>query len=127
MLYLANLVQFKKIYIFYFSCYFFTIFFNITGQLKAFGDQANKSLFKIEDRVLIHPGDSCASTCSIRDTEYRVVSDLAYVIPISSKIPMKLAALLGGRGLSLYSAALTIYDHVRSLLNNNKDRYVCNG
>ena len=59
----------------------------------------------------------------MRDTEYRVVSDLMYVIPVSSKIPMKLAAMLGGRGLSIYSAALTILDHVRSLLNNNTERY----
>ena len=61
----------------------------------------------------------------MRDTEYRVVSDLMYVIPVSSKIPMKLAAMLGGRGLSIYSAALTILDHVRSLLNNNTERYIC--
>jgi len=93
----------------------------IAGQLKAFGEEADKSLFKIEDRVVVHPGDPNASTCSMRDTEYRVVSDLMYVIPVSSKIPMKLAAMLGGRGLSIYSAALTILDHVRSLLNNNTE------
>ena len=95
----------------------------LAGHLKAFGEQADKTLFKIEDRVVVHPGDPQASTCSIRDTEYRVVSDLKYLVPCSSKIPMKLAALLGGRGLSIYSAALTILDHVRSILNNNKERY----
>ena len=102
---------------FHFSSWYF-----LTGQLKAFGEEADKSLFKIEDRVVVHPGDPNASTCSMRDTEYRVVSDLMYVIPVSSKIPMKLAAMLGGRGLSIYSAALTILDHVRSLLNNNTER-----
>ena len=95
----------------------------LAGHLKAFGEQADKTLFKIEDRVVVHPGDPQASTCSIRDTEYRVVSDLKYLVPCSSKIPMKLAAILGGRGLSIYSAALTILDHVRSILNNNKERY----
>ena len=100
---------------------FFVIY--LAGHLKAFGEQADKTLFKIEDRVVVHPGDPQASTCSIRDTEYRVVSDLKYLVPCSSKIPMKLAALLGGRGLSIYSAALTILDHVRSILNNNKERY----
>ena len=103
---------------------FFVIY--LAGHLKAFGEQADKSLFKIEDRVVVHPGDPQASTCSIRDTEYRVVSDLKYLIPCSSKIPMKLAAILGGRGLSIYSAALTILDHVRSILNNNKERYKIN-
>jgi len=96
----------------------------VSGHLKAFGEQADKTLFKIEDRVVVHPGDPQASTCSIRDTEYRVVSDLKYLVPCSSKIPMKLAALLGGRGLSIYSAALTILDHVRSILNNNKERSI---
>ena len=105
----------------YVSVTFFVIY--LAGHLKAFGEQADKSLFKIEDRVVVHPGDPQASTCSIRDTEYRVVSDLKYLLPCSSKIPMKLAAILGGRGLSIYSAALTILDHVRSILNNNKERY----
>ena len=100
----------------------FHILYIILGQIKAFGDQADKSIFKIEDRVVVHPGDPNASMCIQRDTEYRVVSDLIYVIPVSSKIPMKLAALLGGRGLSIYNAALSIFDHVRSLLNNNKER-----
>ena len=57
-----------------------------TGQIKAFGDKADRGDLRIEDRVVVHPCDPMPSTSYLRDTEFRVVSDTTYLVPISSNV-----------------------------------------
>ena len=94
------------------------------GQIKAFGDKAERNTLKIEDRVVVHPADPSPSTSYLRDTEFRVVSDVTYLVPIAPSIPLKLAAMLGGRGLSIYNAVLETKEYIQTYLstqsNNNK-------
>ena len=77
---------------------------------------------KIEDRVVVHPADPNPSTSYLRDTEFRVVSDVTYLVPISSSIPLKLAAMLGGRGLAIYNAVLETKTYIQNLLSNKNNR-----
>lgn len=96
------------------------------GHIKNFGEQVERGTFKIEDRVVVHPKDPSPSTSYLRDTEFRTVSDVAYLVPIPSAIPMKLAAMLGGRGLSFYASVLQTKSFILDSLaknNNNKERY----
>ena len=82
--------------------------------------------------MVVHPGDPSPSTSYLRDTEFRIVSDVAYLIPIPSNLPLKLAAMLGGRGLSIYQAVKKIRSYICHDLmkadNNNviKILVVCN-
>ena len=75
---------------------------------------------KIEDRVVVHPADPVPSTSYLRDIEFRVVSDIAYLVPIDPGIPLKLAAMLGGRGLSIYNAVVEIMDYIKTYLSSNQ-------
>lgn len=75
---------------------------------------------KIEDRVVVHSADPAPSTSYLRDIEFRVVSDIAYLVPIDPSIPLKLAAMLGGRGLSIYNAVIEIMDYVKIYLSSNR-------
>ena len=53
---------------------------------------------------------------------------MSYLVPISTHVPMKLAALMAGRGLSIFDAVIQTKLHVQQLLdsqNSNVDRYVC--
>lgn len=92
----------------------------ISGNIAFFGDKVDRSSgdLKIEDRVVVHPGDPAPATNYLRDTEYRVVSDISYLVPISSNVPMKLAALLGGRGLSIFKVVQQIKSHLTETNNN---------
>jgi len=97
----------------------------VAGQIKAFGDKANRGQLRIEDRVVVHPSDPSPSTSYLRDTEFRVVSDVSYLVPISTHVPMKLAALMAGRGLSIFDAVIQAKLHVQQLSNSqnsNVDR-----
>ena len=55
-----------------------------------------------------------------------MVSDVSYLVPISTQVPMKLAALMAGRGLSIFDAVLQTKLHVQQLLDSqtNMNRYV---
>ena len=75
---------------------------------------------KIEDRVVVHPADPAPSTSYLRDIEFRVVSDITYLVPIEPSIPLKLAAMLGGRGLSIYNAVVEIMDYIKTYLSSNQ-------
>ena len=100
-------------------------FFSNLGQIKAFGDKAERSHLRIEDRVVVHPSDPSPSTSYLRDTEFRVVSDVSYLVPISPHVPMKLAAMMAGRGLDIYDAVIQTKNHVRHMLDsqtNTNDR-----
>jgi len=92
----------------------------VSGQIKAFGDKADRSNLKIEDRVVVHPADPAPSTSYLRDIEFRVVSDITYLVPIEPSIPLKLAAMLGGRGLSIYNAVVEIMDYIKTYLSSNQ-------
>ena len=94
---------------------------SFVGQVKAFGDKADRSNLKIEDRVVVHPADPAPSTSYLRDTEFRVVSDTAYLVPIDPSIPLKLAAMLGGRGLAIYNAVTETMAYIQSHLSSNKN------
>jgi len=97
----------------------------VAGQIKAFGDKAERSHLRIEDRVVVHPSDPSPSTSYLRDTEFRVVSDVSYLVPISPHVPMKLAAMMAGRGLDIYDAVIQTKNHVRHMLDsqtNTNDR-----
>jgi len=96
----------------------------VAGQIKAFGDKANRGQLRIEDRVVVHPSDPSPSTSYLRDTEFRVVSDVSYLVPISTHVPMKLASLMVGRGLSIFDTVLQTKLHVQQLLDSqtNMDR-----
>ena len=97
--------------------------FSWLGQIKAFGDRADRTSFKIEDRVVVHHGDPLPSTSYLRDTEFRIVSDVAYLVPIASNVPLKLAAMLGSRGLPIYVAVNEIRSYIyREILADNNNR-----
>ena len=51
---------------------------------------------------------------------------MSYLVPISTQVPMKLAALMAGRGLSIFDAVLQTKLHVQQLLDSqtNMNRYV---
>jgi hypothetical protein len=44
-----------------------------------------------------------------------MASDMCYLVPIASNIPLKLAAMLGGRGLNIYSAVLETQTYIQAL------------
>jgi len=97
----------------------------VAGQIKAFGDKADRGQLRIEDRVVVHPNDPSPSISYLRDTEFRVVSDVSYLVPISAQVPMKLAAMMAGRGLSIFDAVVQTRHHIQNLLDsltNNIDR-----
>ena len=50
---------------------------------------------------------------------------MSYLVPISAQVPMKLAAMMAGRGLSIFDAVVQTRHHVQNLLDslpNNVDR-----
>lgn len=103
----------------------------VAGQVKAFGDTADRGQLKIEDRVVLHPGDSVNSTVIVRDVEFRMVADISYLIPVPTNVPLKLAALLGGKGLRIFSAVLEAEKKCRKLWESSPDQIlkiliVCN-
>ena len=51
---------------------------------------------------------------------------MSYLVPISTQVPMKLAALMAGRGLSIFDAVLQTKLRVQQLLDSqtNMNRYV---
>ena len=74
---------------------------------------------------MVHPNDPSPSTSYLRDTEFRVVSDVSYLVPISAQVPMKLAAMMAGRGLSIFDAVVQTRHHIQNLfdsLRNDIDR-----
>lgn len=90
----------------------FSIGIEIAGQVQDVCGSLPNSNFTPGDKVILYPDESVADAGY---AEYIAVEDVSNCFQIPSIIPLDVAAMLPGGGLSAYSALLKAKPHVEKL------------